>query len=172
MPYVNRIIYSYGDHPHLHSVSIYYQGCDRQPKCAFCHNPQTWEPFRMFNLTDDEVILSVEDKLLPLISNEMKAAIVFLGGEPLAPYNRDSVYAVSKYFKMKFGDLVTTMLYTWRYIEDLKQEDLLKFVQYIDEFVLGPYIHELRVTDDNGNIKFPVSSNQLYVNKLYILETL
>ncbi len=137
-----------------------------------CHNPQTWEPFRAFNMTDDELIIVVESKLLPLIQNSIQTALVFLGGEPLAPYNRDSVYQVSKYFKNKFNNSVITTLYTWRYIEDIKQENLLKFVEYIDEFVLGPYIHELRNVDEHNNTNFPASTNQMYVNKLYILETM
>lgn len=165
MPYVNRISYSYGDHPSLHSVSIYYQGCDKFPKCKNCHNPHTWEPFKYFNLTDEEIISTVESKVSPLIRDDIKTAIVFLGGEPLTPYNRDSVLDVSKYFKLKYGDMIVTTLYSWREIEDIKKQGLFKFVEYIDEFILGPYIEELKVEN-----KFPASENQMYINKQFLLQ--
>jgi anaerobic ribonucleoside-triphosphate reductase activating protein len=161
--FINRIGYFYGDHPKYHSVSIYYQGCDRQPKCPMCHNLHTWEPFKGFEMTNDEIIESLIYKTEPLIEQGMTVALVFLGGEPLAPYNRDSTYEVSKFFKEKFGDKIVTTLYSWRMPVEIADQELLKFVRYIDEFVLGPYRHDMRNVDENGNILFPASTNQLYI---------
>lgn len=155
---VNRII-TVKDHPQLYGISVYFQGCDANPKCAGCHNPETWgfDKSKYYNV--HEAIRLIEKKIDMLLSVYDKAALVFLGGEPLAKPHRHDVLLISKYFKEKYGDRVTTVLFTWRLPKHIVQENLQHFVEHIDEFVMGRYLKRYHVGG------FPASKNQLYLNK-------
>jgi anaerobic ribonucleoside-triphosphate reductase activating protein len=167
--YVNRIFFSTNDHPKLLSLSIYFQGCDKVPKCAFCHNKDTWEPFKGFKYEISELNEIIKDKVSYALETYEKIAVSFLGGEPLAPYNREAVLEISKELKEEFGDKIVNILFSWRTLEDIKNQNLEKYIEYIDEFVLGPYEHELRNVDKNGNVLFPASKNQKYIKREGIL---
>jgi anaerobic ribonucleoside-triphosphate reductase activating protein len=67
-------------------------------------------------------------------------ALCYLGGEPLAVWNRLSLYVVSKYFKIKYNDRVCNILYSWRYLEDIKCVN--KYTTYMDYGVLGDFQKE------------------------------
>lgn len=80
--------------------------------------------------------------------------VSFLGGEPLTEKNQHITYTVSKYVKQNYKN-VTTVLYSWRTIEKIKEEKLNCILKYIDYGVLGPYRKELH----QDNI-IPSSENQ------------
>ena len=90
-----------------------------------------------------------------------KMSIVFLGGEPLAEWNRQSVLEISKHFKEKYKDKIENILYSWRYIEDIKNENLKKYVKFIDYGVLGSFDNDKKVIDC-----IPASTNQ-YIYDFY-----
>jgi anaerobic ribonucleoside-triphosphate reductase activating protein len=156
-----RIAYIGGmkDHPVFFSLSIYFAGCDAHPKCIGCHNPELHNPLNGFELTPQELCSIVVSKLEML---KFKT-VAFVGGEPLAPYNRDGVRHVAKFLKAKFPDIVK-ILYSWRTPEDIANEELLEYVSDIDEFVLGRYDESQRTGT------FPASANQLYIPRGRLIE--
>lgn len=156
-PLVHTVKVLYGDHPYLPSVSIYFQGCDAFPKCAGCHNPETWDFDESFQINFDHLLATVVQKIELLLNKYPQVALAFLGGEPLSVRNRRSAYLIAKFVKEKFEDKVLTIVYTWRMPEDLTKIDIP--LDYFDEFVMGRYIKELH---QNG---FPASSNQIYFSR-------
>ncbi|ACB08903.1 MAG TPA: anaerobic ribonucleoside-triphosphate reductase activating protein [Thermotoga sp.] len=156
--YVNRIG-TFRDHPDLYGVSVYFQGCDAKPKCYMCHNPETWHLSEEYKRPAEVVTKIIDEKLSSLLRYFPKAALVFLGGEPLAPYNREETLSLSKMFKEKYGERLTVVLFTWRLPKDIVKENLLKYVQYVDEFVMGRYLHAYR---QDG---FPASKNQIHIDR-------
>ncbi|ACM22489.1 anaerobic ribonucleoside-triphosphate reductase activating protein [Thermotoga neapolitana] len=156
--YINRIG-TLRDHPDLYGVSVYFQGCDAMPKCHMCHNPETWHLSERFKRDPEDVVKTIDEKLSDLLRYFPKVALVLLGGEPLAPYNREDTLLLSKTFKEKFKDRLVVVLFTWRLPKDIVRENLLEYVQYVDEFVMGRYLHTYRREG------FPASRNQLHVNR-------
>ncbi|ABR30472.1 ribonucleoside-triphosphate reductase [Thermosipho melanesiensis] len=161
--HIYRIFFNTLDHPKHFALSIYFQGCDRIPKCPFCHNKETWEPFRGFEYNVEKLIIRIKEKINDIIDLHEKIAIVYLGGEPLAPYNRRALLEISKSLKEEFSEKIINTLYTWRTLEDIKNQKLSSFIEYIDEAILGPYDHDQRNTDKDGNLLFPASKNQKYI---------
>lgn len=157
--YVNRIVTTPSDHPFLVSVSVYFQGCDAHPKCYMCHNPQTWEISEEFLIDYEKVIRCIQQKIEMLFLSYEKIGLVFVGGEPLASHNREWVLRISRFFKESYGHKISTLLYSWRRIIDIEEEGLTEYVDYIDLFVLGRYLHKYRQTS------FPASKNQIVIDK-------
>lgn len=140
------------DLPDRLTVSIYFSGCDAEPKCTGCHNPSLWDPNSGVQITDDRLLQLIIDKL----SVSGLDTVAFLGGEPLAQYNRDSVLYVSRALKSMSYRCV---LFSYRTVEDIVRQNLLEYVKYIDEFKLGRYDYTLATG------KFPASSNQEYMDR-------
>ncbi len=161
--HLNRMFFS-NDHPHLFGLSIYFQGCDRHPKCPYCHNPQTWQPGIGYEYDLNELIEIVIGKVEYVMQTYSKLAVCYVGGEPLAYYNRDAVLELSRAFKLKFGDSIVNTLFSWRMPDDIVEQGLLDYVAYIDEFVLGPYDHTKR-NEIDGKLLFPASTNQAYLKE-------
>jgi len=164
--HLNRAFFS-NDNPHLFGLSIYFQGCDRNPKCPYCHNPQTWAPYQGYEYELDELIEVIFNKLDYVFDSYDKLSLCYVGGEPLAPYNRDAVLAISKAVKARYGDKIVNVLFSWRMPDEIIEGGLMPYIEYIDEFVLGPYDYTLRnYTDENNTeVGFPASTNQLYIKK-------
>lgn len=135
------------------SISIYLTGCDKLIKCDDCHNwelqKQSENSFNINNMKN-EIDNSIENYLF----FHDKLYISILGGEPLSIYNRDITLEVSRYIKDKYNNS-TVILYSWRTIDDINNEDLLPYIKNIDYGVLGSYEKDLYVS----NI-LPSSSNQ------------
>jgi len=142
------------DHPTFFTLSVYFSGCDANPKCKGCHNPELHDPNFGFEMSVDDLIQTVLSKLqymsLPVLA--------LVGGEPLASYNRDAVLALTKAVKERLPQ-TTIILFSWRTLEELVEQDLLKYVEYVDEFVLGRF--EITQKTDG----FPSSKNQIYISK-------
>jgi anaerobic ribonucleoside-triphosphate reductase activating protein len=124
------------------SISIYYSGCDKIIKCKNCHNPELQLKGVGFETSDNQLIQDIEEKLIMWLSTYEIVSICYLGGEPLASWNRKSVFEVSKYFKEKYKNQVCNVLYTWRYINDL--HTLKEYISYIDYGVLGDFREEYK----------------------------
>jgi anaerobic ribonucleoside-triphosphate reductase activating protein len=135
------------------SISIYYSGCDKLVKCKSCHNPELHKKTEGFKTTTKQLIKDIDRLLISWLDAYDIISICYLGGEPLALWNRQSVLEVSKYFKNKYNQNICNVLYSWRYIEDLQK--LTQYIKYMDYGVLGDFIIEDR------DISFiPSSSNQ------------
>lgn len=156
--YVNRIGVL-RDHPDLYGVSVYFQGCDAQPKCFMCHNPETWVVDESFWYEREDVLKTIDEKLQLLLRSFPKVALSFLGGEPLAPWNREDLSFLSGFFKERYGERIVTVLFTWRTPKEIVKENLLEYIQHIDEFVFGRYMHAYRREG------FPSSKNQLHLDR-------
>lgn len=130
------------------AVSIYYSGCDIPVKCRECHNSELWNK-QDTKIEYDELIRIIKEFNTFHYSDEL--IVSFLGGEPFAPYNRNSVIEVSKRLKEDFPK-VKTIVYSWRLPEQVEDE----WIENIDLGVLGQFdIRELR--EDY----LPASSNQV-----------
>jgi len=135
------------------STTLYLQGCDKEVKCKGCHN---WE-MQEKNTEDysipkiiDEIILTLEQS--KEFNKDMWLTI--LGGEPLAKYNLKITKEITKAIKSKFKD-IKIVLYSWRYIEDIENEHLWDYMQYVDYGVLGDFQIDKLVKN-----KLPATTNQ------------
>jgi anaerobic ribonucleoside-triphosphate reductase activating protein len=147
------------------SISIYYSGCDKPIKCKDCHNPELQQCNNGFATTSDKLIQDIETILKDWLNTYNQMSLCFLGGEPLAEWNRESVQKVSEYFKEHYPTQIYNVVYSWRYIEDLQQ--LKQYIKYMDYGVLGDFQIENRdvsyipsssnqyIYDFNNNIKLP-----------------
>lgn len=130
------------------SVSIYYSGCDIPVKCKECHNPELWRnsPSQLNYEELHRLIKSYAD-----FGYSDELIISFLGGDPLAPFNRDSVMEVSKKIKQDFPE-AKLIIYSWRLPQEIEDE----WIENFDFGVLGKFdIGEYR----EGYL--PASTNQI-----------
>jgi anaerobic ribonucleoside-triphosphate reductase activating protein len=162
--YISRIFTNNVDHPKLFGVSIYYSGCDVNKYyghyCYECHNPETWIQEIGKKTTNKKLLEEVKNKLDFLFNTYDKLAVVFVGGEPLMELNKQSLLFISKKLKDEYNDKIINLLYTWRQPEHIKNQNLLHYTKFIDEFVLGRFEVEKKVED-----KFPASLNQQYIKQ-------
>ena len=137
------------------TISIYFSYCDKKDNkgcyCKGCHNSALKDDGIGYLLSKEEIIKVIDTKLANLKPIFNDIAIVFLGGEPLASINRDMVIDLSKYYKNKD---YSTIIYTWRYIEDIKKENI--DISYFDKIICGEYI-------DNLNNNYILGSTNQYV---------
>lgn len=138
------------------SISIYYSGCDKKHKCKMCHNPELQDRYNGFKTTTNELINDIEKSLIGWFSVYETMSICYIGGEPLAEWNKESVYEVSKYFKNKYNKTICNIVYTWRYLEDLNYE-LNNKLKFMDYGVFGDFKLE------NSDINFIPSSKNQYI---------
>jgi len=156
---VAKIETNFVDHPTLPAISVYFRGCDADPKCEGCHNPELWEYNNGEDYSSIEIMEEVAVKAKELLQTYDKVAVVFVGGEPTAPYNINDVMILSNYIKSAAGNRVVTLLYSWRTKEELMRDfDYSTVLKYIDEFVLGRFIQAQKIEG-----RFPASINQVYV---------
>ena len=139
------------------SISIYYSGCDNPNKCKECQNPELIQQGMGYKTINNKLIQDIEDKLTYWFDTYDTMSICYVGGEPLADWNRDSMLEISKYFKKKYSDKICNVFYSWRYIEDL--QELMQYIFYMDYGVLGSF--QIQNRDINY---IPSSSNQYIYN--------
>lgn len=78
-------------------VSLFVQGCDRNPHCKNCFNSETWD----FN-GGKEWTKETKNKFMKLIDRPYIKRISILGGEPLAEQNLDDVLYLIKKIREKY----------------------------------------------------------------------
>jgi len=137
------------------SISIYFSGCDKSIKCPNCHNPELQQKGIGYKTTNKNLIDDIEIILNRWLDIYPKMSLCYLGGEPLSDWNRESVYLIAKYFKLKYKDKICNIIYTWRYLENIKH--MKKYITYIDYGVLGSF-HE-----ENKNTNYIPSSTNQYI---------
>lgn len=140
------------------SISIYFRGCDKPIKCKGCHNSSLWK-FEDDNDNIQEMIRDMEREYLRVNKYFKKISICFLGGEPLAEKHIESVQEISKYFKDKYKDNITTIVYSWRTHQKVEQEGKSVYLENVDYCKFGEYIEELSTDSD-----FLATTNQYFYN--------
>lgn len=132
-------------------VSIFFSGCDKPIKCKGCHNYEIQKQKVGFKTTTSNLLKDVDCIVKDWFDIYDEISICYLGGEPTASWNRNSVLEISKFFKNKYGSDICNILYSWRYKEDIES----KYIKYMDFGVLGEF------QEDNLAInEIPASKNQ------------
>jgi len=137
------------------SISIYYSGCDKIIKCLNCHNPELQQKKIGYKTTNKNLIDDIELVLNRWLDIYPKMSLCYLGGEPLSDWNRESIYLITKYFKLKYNDKICNIIYTWRNLDNI--EHIKKYVTYMDYGVLGEF------QEENKNINYIPSSTNQYI---------
>lgn len=108
-------------------ATIFFSGCDKEPKCKGCFNSEAWS-FNAGQPFTQETI----DEIISLLANPHINHLSLLGGEPLADKN---VYAVQKLVnevKQVYPEK-KIWLWTWRTWEEILKEPLIRGL-LVDEF--------------------------------------
>ena len=138
-------------------VSVFMQGCAFH--CKNCFNPETWD----FD-GGKEFTQSTIDEILSLCDKKQVKGLSILGGEPMHPNNIEATTKLAKAFKEKFPDKNIWAWSGFKFDEDLKDKEVMK---YIDVLVDGRFVDELH----NPMLKWRGSSNQRVIDVQQSLKT-
>lgn len=138
-------------------VSFWTQGCPFH--CEGCHNPSTRDVNGGLDLPTD-----IKGQIIKAISaNGLNRHFSILGGEPMAPYNRDLVLDVVTAVRIAYPH-IKIYLWTGFTLEDLKAQNnpvVSSILDKIDVMIDGPFILEKR----DITLKLRGSSNQRILRK-------
>lgn len=128
---------------------VFTQGCPHH--CSGCHNPETWDFEKGYDITVDEIFKIYQE-------NPLLDGITLSGGEPLMPNRYSELIELLTKVKNTGGNV---WVYTGFYLEDLcnkeKDNDIFKeLLSLIDVVVDGPFVEEKK----DLSLKFRGSSNQ------------
>ena len=132
---------SVADGPGIRLV-VYLQGCDREVKCAHCHNPST-------HSQEGGTVMSVDDIVSELRKSPIRKVTVS-GGEPLAQAGGLRILLAA--LKKNGFDVA---LYTWRQKGQVPKDVLDK----VDWLKVGEFRYELTTS----TMAFVGSSNQRFM---------
>ena len=136
-------------------VSVWFSGCPH--KCRDCHNSESWNENTGKDFTDETI-----DYIIELLNTGLSQDLSILGGEPLAPYNRQAtIRLVNEVRKVIPG--INIWLWTGYELEELGKEshngnNLLDELD-VDVIIDGRYSKTLHVDD-----KYRGSSNQRIID--------
>ena len=130
-------------------VALFVQGCHFH--CKNCFNQTTWN-FREGKPWTSEI----ENKFFYLVSRPYIERVSFLGGEPLADENYETILKLAKSIDNK-----KKWCYTGYTLEELKANGKDEILKYIDVLVDGRYVDALR----DLNLEFRGSSNQRILHR-------
>ena len=116
------------------------QGCHFH--CPGCFNSCTWD-FNGGTLADDSTIASI---IAGLSKNNVKRNLSILGGEPLAPENRDFVYKLIQKVREKYPDIEIWMWTGYELTELTKENNasVKGILTMINSLITGRFILEQR----------------------------
>ncbi len=130
-------------------VVLWTAGCTHC--CEGCQNPETWDVAG--GIEFDE---AAEKELFEDLNNDYVAGITFSGGDPLHPFNRETVLRLANKVKQQYPNK-TVWLYTgYLWEEVIKSVD----VKDIDVLVDGEFVKEL----NDNNLHWIGSSNQRIID--------
>lgn len=131
-------------------VSIFMQGCSFH--CKNCFNSTTWDFEGGKEFNDDTI-----EEVLNLCNESYIKGLSILGGEPMHPKNIEGTTKLAKAFKEKYPDKNLWVWSGFRFDEDLKDKEVMK---YVDVLVDGRYVDELH----DFTLKWRGSSNQRVID--------
>ncbi len=118
-------------------TSIFVSGCPHH--CDGCHNQELWD-----SSIGTEFSQKTIDQLERLLKyKDIKRGLSILGGEPLAPENRDGVLELCKALKQRIPDL-NIWLWTGYVMNDLNQKNFYDILNIVDVVVDGPFVMKLK----------------------------
>lgn len=130
-------------------VSLFVQGCPH--RCKGCFNPETWDFEGGFEFTDREMNFILE----ALIANGVQRNFSVLGGEPLAPWNKETVLEIIKTVREKYKD-IKIYLWTGYKLDRLKDPLIEEIMLLVDYIIDGPFEEDKK----DLTLKLRGSSNQ------------
>ena len=131
-------------------VSLFVSGCPH--RCKGCFNPETWDFDYGAEFTLNEMKFIIE----ALDANGVQRNFSVLGGEPLAPANRETVLNIIKTIKLLKKD-IKVYLWTGYYLENIANEPLIKDIMLLADYIIdGPFIEDQK----DLTLKLRGSSNQ------------
>lgn len=136
-------------------TSLFVSGCDKQPKCRDCQNPQAWchtygEPFT-------DAILA---EIIQSLKHPAVRGLSLLGGEPSDNLADGALFGLLEAVRQEAPgkDIWAWSGYTW---EELQQDALKRrFLTYLDVLVDGEFIPERK----DLNRPFGNSDNQRVID--------
>lgn len=134
---------------------LWVQGCPHM--CLGCHNPHTWKESGGKPFTDKE-----RDEIWGALNEHFEKDFSVLGGEPLAPYNRDGVFELLAWLKQKRPGL-DVWVWTGYMYEDVQS---LKGLGLVDVLVDGPFV----LAEMDLSFKWKGSANQRVIDVKKSLE--
>ena len=122
------------------NVSVFMQGCHFH--CPGCFNSCTWD-FNGGTLADD---LTIDSIIAGLSKNNVKRNLSILGGEPLAPENRDFVYKLIQKVREKYPNIEIWMWTGYELTELTKENNasVKGILTMINSLITGRFILEQR----------------------------
>ena len=137
------------------SIDVYFSGCDMEPKCNGCHNKQLWDK-NYGEVYSDEKLFTTIDKiindLLSFTSIDF-IGIAYMGGEPLAPYNRNTLKYLTAMLNKKYK--IKQLIFTGRTLDEIEKQSLTSYIIYADYIKVGKFDGGKRTTGE-----FLASENQ------------
>lgn len=119
------------------STTLFVSGCNN--KCKGCHNPQTWD-CNYGKVFDNDA----EKEFFEAISNPHISHVVFSGGDPFFPKNRETIFSLCNKIKSIYSDK-KIVIYSGYTVETLLKEKQAGTLELIDFLIDGPFIQELKI---------------------------
>ena len=122
-------------------VSVWMAGWPH--RCSGCHNQHMWNYEDGYEVDLDTTI----EKIIHAIqANGLIRNLSILGGEPLAPYNIKYTLKIIRRVTAHFPSIKIYLWtgYTYEYLLDNLDNDIIDILSNIDYLIDGPYIDELR----------------------------
>ena len=115
-------------------VSLFVQGCPH--RCKGCFNPETWDFDGGAEFTDREMNFILE----ALYANGVQRNFSILGGEPLAPENRETVLEIIKEVRKHYKN-IKIYLWTGYKLNEFtrKDKEILPIMFLVDYIIDGPF---------------------------------
>ncbi len=136
-------------------ISLFVSGCDKIPKCRFCHNQNGWSHSEGFKYTQE-----TENYIMRLLQQPLIKGFSLIGGEPMDNLQGGELLRLVKRIK---SELPHIEIYCWSgylYEHLIKDPIRREFLSYIHMLRDGEYIEELKDLSQY----LQGSTNQRYVN--------
>ena len=142
-------------------VVLWVAGCEHHCKC--CQNPNTWNRDAGQPFTEETM-----EELIECLDKRHINGITFSGGDPMAPYNRETVLRIIKRIRDALPDK-NIWVYTGCLLEELMSDKAIgqKVLENINVLVDGPFVQDLYSID----LWRKGSSNQRVINVPETLRT-
>lgn len=116
------------------SVSLFVSGCPHH--CPGCFNPETWD----YNYGRPFTKETLNEIIEAIAKNDIIRNFNILGGEPLAPANRASVFAIVKEIRKIYPDIIIR-IWTGYIFENFFKRNIKLFKKLkINMIIDGPFI--------------------------------